>query len=132
MKRPNRINNLVEAAGIEPASEDLQHKVSTCLFRDLCLARKGPLGMGSYWANPLVISHRSQRARELNYPATGASSNPAGENRRGASLYAARAYSLLLASIFLYRRFNESPECSACNLDLNCPRRNQKSEAKRS
>jgi hypothetical protein len=54
----------------------------------------------------------------------GASSTPTGKEQRDASLYAARAYSLLLASKFFHRRFNESPECSTCSLDLNYPRRN--------
>ncbi len=37
---------LVEAAGIEPASGNLQRKASTCLFRVLILVRYGPLGKG--------------------------------------------------------------------------------------
>ena len=77
---------LVEAAGIEPASEDLQPKISTCLFRVLILVRQDPLEPGSVKTSPLNISPHFQQARKLGYPASLAPSIPAGEKQRDASL----------------------------------------------
>ena len=90
----------MEAAGIEPASENLQLKISTCLSRGLFLVRKDTLGRVSFRTSLLFISLCLQQARRLGYPVTYASSIPTGKKRRDASHYAARAYSLLLASKF--------------------------------
>jgi hypothetical protein len=91
---------LVEAAGIEPASENLQLKASTCLSRVLFLIRKDTLGRVSTRTSLLNVSLCLQQARRLGYPVTCAPSIPTGKKRRDASHYAARAYSLLLASKF--------------------------------
>ncbi len=84
---------MVEAAGIEPASENLQLKASTCLSRVLFLVRKDTLGRVSTRTSPLNVSRHLQQARRLSYPVTFAPSIPTGKERRDASHYAARAYS---------------------------------------
>ena len=49
---------LVEAAGIEPASESLPLQASTCVFRVLILARSSPHGHGLDRASGSVFSPR--------------------------------------------------------------------------
>lgn len=85
----------------------------------------GPLGTGPSRTSLSFISPHPSQALGLGYPANLVSSTSAGERAERRQPYAARAYSGSLASMFSFRRICESPECSACNLDLNYPRRDQ-------
>ena len=97
------------------------------LISSFCVSsEEAPSKQGSFQTNPLVVSP---------CPPTGhgnsaillivASSAPTGERQRDASLTRLECTRNYWRVYLLYRRFNESPECSTCNLDLNYPRRNQ-------
>ena len=64
-----RQNRLMEAAGIEPASEGSSSSTSTCVVRLLDLANQLPGRQGSCYASPIKISPGSLRRRSTGQPA---------------------------------------------------------------
>jgi hypothetical protein len=76
----------VEAAGIEPASEDLQPWTSTCVVQDLQFALEDPLGQGSSRASLLLFRVIPRSHGESAILLSVASSTPTGEGRGNASL----------------------------------------------
>ena len=108
--------DLVEAAGIEPASEDIQLKASTCLSPSLISfpgfrRRKIPENQ------PCEISLAGTKASPVHYPAGRRSSSTAGKCERNGMPLIRQRVAVVLHLIF-FHLFNEEDGTSTCSLSV--------------
>jgi len=114
---------VVEAAGVEPASENTPLQASTCVFPLKCLSRLGSTRTRNLQRYPaFYFAFRASRLLPKAIPLVDAPINPAGTGWWNGSLFMLLRHMHSRLRLYLkFQPFNEQSETSTCSLSLYIP-----------
>lgn len=113
----------MEAAGVEPASENTPLQASTCVFLLKCLSRLGSTRTRNFQRYPaFYFAFQASRHLLKAIPLIDAPINPAGTGWWNGSLFMLLQHMHSRLRLYLmFQPFNEQSETSTCSLSLYIP-----------